>query len=251
MARKKQKESVFKQVMARGSLYSFLFFLFFMMSAIPIFLFFFVSLFSTNLPGIALALVFAAIIIRDFRQKNLFNTVRDITILNMTMWFLLGFFTFIQQLFASLQSIFVYVLLAPYAIVSGYLVFYLLSKTDEKQKTIIKGAVAVSTMIAVVSAINGAILAAFRSMSETLANSDIGELTGIYKIVERFSWEGHNPHIAFLVLLIVFNIPFVWSFVKRAKKNDRAVLYWYLLPLAAYALLQGAWQIIKSLLLIV
>lgn len=246
MAKKHAKKSIFTQVMDNGGLYSFFFFLFFMMSAVPIVLFFFFSLVSGNLPGIVLAMVFAAILVRDFLQKNLFHTVRDMTILNMTMWFLLGFFTFIQQLFAGLQSIFVYILLTPYAIISGYLVFYLLSKTSESKETIVKGAVAISTMMAVVSAVNGAILAAFRIMSETITSSQLAESTGIYAIVERFSWQGHNPHIAFLVLLLVFNIPFVSYYLKNTKKNRRA-LYWYAVPVLTYVLLQGAWQLLRSL----
>ncbi len=192
-----------------------------------------------------MAMLFVAILIRDFRQRNLFHMVRDMTILNMTMWFLLGFFTFIQQLFVHLQSIFVYILLAPYAIISGYLVFYLLSNTGENKETIVRGAVAISTMIAVVSAVNGAILTAFRIMSQTVASSNLGELTGIYVLVERFSWQGHNPHLAFLILLVIFNIPFFTYYI-RASKKPYTALYWYAVPILTYVLLQGAWQLVRS-----
>ena len=235
------RRSVFGKVMDKGAGFSFLFFLFFMMSTLPILALFVVSLARFNLPGIALALVFGGILVRDMLQEDLFVLCRDMAVLNLTLWFRLGVFNVFQQQFMTGASgLLAYVLLAPYAIISGLLVFYLLRKADGTRKRVLSGGVAVSTMIAVIMAVSGGILDALRTLSETVA-----ETTGSGWL-SSVNPSAYHPFIGFLVLLVVFNAPFLHYYLKGRRRWD---LWWYALPVGIYFLLFGAWSILKVILL--
>ena len=209
------KKSVFRQALEKGSMFSFVFFLFFMMSTLPLILLFVISLAKKNLPGIALSLVFRAILARDIKVKNLYGMCRDMAVLNLTLWFLLGFFSLIIGFLGSAQGVFGYVFLLPYAMISGYFVFYLLKKSSKHPWDVLMGAVTVSTMMAVVSAINGAIMSALTLLSERLAEleSEVG-----VSIISRFSMGSFNQHIAFIGILIFFNLPFILYYYNNAKQ---------------------------------
>ncbi|MBD3209492.1 hypothetical protein GF367_03665 [Candidatus Woesearchaeota archaeon] len=242
MARK--RKSVFGQAMDRGPGFSFVFFLFFMMSFLPLALLFVLSLFSYNLPGLALALVMGAVLVRDVRLRRLFSLCRDMAVLNMTLWFLLGFFSLMQTLFTAWSGALTYVLLAPYAVISGYLVYYLLSRSERDEKRVFRGGIAVSTMIAVISAINGAIGNAMNILRERVI--DAAESGVVEGVAGALSPSTHNPHLAFLLVLVIFNIPFARQYLK---KRHRRGLLLYVIPLMAYALLAGIWSLTKGFLL--
>lgn len=236
---------VFLQALEKGAGFSFVFFLFFMMTSIPIVLLLIGSLTKGNLPGLALALVFAAVIAKDLYRRRLFETCRDMAVLNLTLWFLLGFFSLVQGLNADLPSYLSYLLLAPYAILSGFLVHYLLSRAESDHRRVLLGGVIVSTMIAVISAINGAIISAMHDVTaqtQQLVDAN-GATAFLPDVVPSFS----NPHLSFLLVLILFNIPFINRYVR--KSDEKRGLWWYLLPLAVYAVLMLTWQYIKPLLL--
>ena len=230
--------------MDKGPVFSFVFFFFFMMSALPIPLLFFLSLAANQLFGAALAVTFATILIADFRQRDLFRVCRDLAVLNLTLWLLLGFFSLIEGFATALPGILSYLLLAPYALISGFLVFYLLSRADKKPLRVLKGGVAVSTMIAVISAINGAIMHLMRLASqeaEQLIPSN-GLVPMVVNTIPRFT----NPHLSFLLVLALFNLPFIFYYLR--KSSTRNGLWWYLVPIITYALFAGAWTLIAGLL---
>lgn len=237
------KKRIFAQVMDKGSGFSFVFFLFFMMSFLPIIMLFFASLYQKNLPGIALALVFGAVLVKDMKQRKLFELCRDMAVLNLTLWFLLGFFTLIQGLTTGLPGILAYLLLVPYALISGYLVFFLLSRADRNREKVLRGGLAVSTMMAIISAINGAIMHALRAVSTQVEQLVLtnGTTPMVAQAIPRFQ----DPHLSFLLVLVLFNIPFVVYYL--AKGNKHRGLWWYLLPVGVYALLTGVWNFLKSI----
>ncbi|MBW2982793.1 hypothetical protein KY327_00655 [Candidatus Woesearchaeota archaeon] len=237
MARRK---SVFGKVMDKGAVFSFLFFLFLMMSALPILALLVVSLGRGNLPGIVLALVFAGILVKDVKVGDLFVLCRDLAVLNLTLWFLLGFFSVVQAFMEGASGFLTYALLAPYAIISGLLIFYFLHKADGDRRKVVLGGVAVSTMMAVISAINGAVLEAVRSLSE-----EVAETTGV-GVVTALNPLDYSPFLAFLLLLVVFNVPFVIYYLKGRRRRD---LWWYALPVGVYLVLFGVWSFLKDILL--
>lgn len=237
MARKK---GVFGRVLDKGAGFSFLFFLFLMMSALPILALFVVSLGRGNLPGIALALMFAGVLVKDVKVGDLFILCRDLAVLNLTLWFLLGFFSVVQAFMEGASGVLTYALLAPYAVISGLLVFFLLHKADGDRRRVLLGGVAVSTMMAAISAINGAVLEAVRSLSE-----EVAETTGA-GVVTALNPSGYSPFLAFVLLLVVFNVPFVLYYLKGRRRRD---LWWYVLPVVTYAVLFGLWTLFQDALL--
>lgn len=234
-------KSVFGQALDKGGWFSFVFYLFVMMSFLPLFLLFSISLIKTNLPGIALSLVFGAILARDIKHKNLFATCRDMAVLNLTLWFLLGFFSIITGFINALHGWAGYLFIIPYAIISGYFVFFLLKGSSKKPWDVLTGAVAVSTMIAIVSAINGAIMNAFTMLSARIAEleSEVG-----VAVISRFDIGSFNQHVAFLSILVFFNIPFVLYYWKKTKNKKGFLLY--LIPLAVYVLMVIIWEVVKE-----
>ena len=236
------KKNVFLQAMDNGPAYSFWFFAYFMMTTLPIVMLFFYSLFSNNLPGVALAMVFGAILVRQMKLKRLFALCRDMAILNLTLWFLLGFFTFVQSLSSS-SAFVTYLLLTPYALLSGYLTYFLLSRANHDSKEVLHAGVMISTMIAVVSAINGAILSAMMLMREHIASLQVE----VGSVINFFSVQTHNPHLAFLLVLVMFNVAFVRNYFRKSKFKKH--LLFYLIPLGMYFFLQLIWQVFVSLVL--
>ena len=235
---------ILTQVSGKGSLFNFLFFLFLMMAAVPILFLFFSSLFTMNLPGIVLALVLGAILVNDFKKKDLFILSRDIIILNTTLWFLLGLLSIVKQLFPTMPAFVTYLLLIPYAALSGFMAFTLLKKAEphNNRKRLLRAAVAISSIIAVVSAINGALLSTLELFTTTL--QDKVSISLLDTIVLSL----HNPHIAFLIVLVLFNLPFLKHYLQG--KNRRQLLL-YLFPVGVYLILTGLWAVFKHLLLAV
>lgn len=235
-------KSIFAQVMRRGELYSFVFFMFFIMSVVPLAVLFFTSVGSYNPAGIALVFVLGGILYHDFHNRRLFSLCRDMVLLNVTLWFLLGFFSFIQQ-FSRGGGFLTYVFLIPYAVVSGFAVFYLFKGAERKKEVVLKGAVAVSSMIAVVSAINGALLDATRFLFDHLQAL---EQKGVVQLLLRLNEHTHNPHIAFAVVFVLFNIPFVRFYLKGHRRGDLCL---YFFPVGVYVVLAGLWWFVRDLLL--
>ena len=231
------RASVFRQTLEKGSLFSFVFYLFFMMSFLPLILLFVISVIKGNLPGITLALLFGGILVRDIKLRNLHHLCRDMAVLNLTLWFLLGFFSLIIGFVQTLPGVFGYIFLAPYAIISGYFVFYLLKRSSKEPWDVLTGGVTVSTMIAVVSAINGAISSALAHLPAYLAAHGI-------EVIFTFSMGSFNQHVAFAGLLVLFNVPFVRYYWKQAKTKRGFLLY--VIPVATYFLLSGLWALVKG-----
>lgn len=224
----------------KGPLFSFLWSFFFMMSVVPLFLFFLVSFIKGNLPGIVLALLFGAIIFEQGRQRQLFPLTKTIVLLNLTLWFLLGLFTLIETISSQLRGLFSYLLLTPYALISGFCIFYLFSHATDDQESVLKGAVSVSLMIAIISAINGAIVHALAFIKHhafelSFPHSDLN-LPSLKSI-----------HLSFLLVFILFNFPFVKYYLSRGKR--KALLLHYLFPLLTYTLLVILGNLFKQLLL--
>lgn len=235
---------IFVQVMERGPWFSFVFFMFFMMSFLPIIMLFFASLYQKNLLGIVLALVLGAVLARNMKRRKLYEFCRDMALLNLTLWFLLGFFSLIEGIVATLPGILAYILLIPYALISGYLNFYLLSRANKKREKVLYAGIAVSTMIAIISAISGAIMHVLRVASEQSKQiiSSNGNTPMITKIIPEFQ----NPHLSFILVLILFNIPFIVYYFKKGKTKPYRLL-WYLIPICAYILLVVLWNLFKGL----
>lgn len=237
-------KSIFRQGMDKGAIFSFLFFLFFIMAAVPILVLFFISLRATNLPGIVLAMVLGGILVHDLRRRDLFVFCRDMIILNATLWFLLGLLSLVKQLFAGLPPYVTYLLLVPYAAISGLFVFTLLKQSEPKQdrERLLKAGVAISSIIAVVSAVNGAMLATL-----DLLVQKAGSVTPVGQgLLQHLSLRLHNPHVAFVIVIVLFNISFLKHYLKGKRRMG---LFYYLFPLATYLVLIGLWQALKGLLL--
>ncbi|MBN1275784.1 hypothetical protein JXA12_05870 [Candidatus Woesearchaeota archaeon] len=242
------EESVFRQAAAKGAVFSFVFYLFLMMSALPIIMLFFGSFVTWNPAGLILPLLFGAILARDIKTKNLFRTCRDMAVLNLTMWFLLGLFPLLQSFMAGASGMGFYLLLLPYGIISGYLVYYLLSRADGKRpRRVLWGGVAVSTMMAAISAINGAVTSAINELNERLVGlvATGGEAGSPF--ISSFGSISLNPHLSFLIVLVLFNVPFIRYYWKRGK--GKQLFLAYLIPIAVYLALTGIWFAVKDLLL--
>jgi hypothetical protein len=236
------KKRINVQVADKGFWFSFLFYVFFMMSVIPIFLVIIASLMTNHYSSMLIPIVFATILFFDFKSKNLFRLCRNLTVLNLTLWFLFGFFSLLQQIAQELPSFLTYIILVPYAIISSFMVFYLLSRADRDPKKVIKGGIAVSTMIALISAVNGAIISALKTMTEQA--EQIIQSNSTTMLVEKVTPSFHNPHLAFLLVFILFNIPFVRYYWKMSKKRN--LLWYYIIPVILYVLLTGLWIVFKE-----
>lgn len=238
-------KSVFAQALERGGFFSFLFFLFFMMCVLPIFLLFVVALIRWHLWALLISLLLIGILVYDFRRRDLFVMSRDMVILNMTLWFLLGFFAFIRQLFVGAPVFLTYALLVPYALVSGGFVFYLLSKAQPFDHVrILRGGVAISVIIALISAVNGAIIDALVTFSEQVKQMPLVDQASA--ALPTISLEMFNPHVAFLLVLVIFNIPFLFFYWKGDRRKD---LWLYAVPVAVYVMLSLTWRFVAGILL--
>jgi hypothetical protein len=242
-ARKNEPENVFRQALDKGGWFSFLFFAFLMTSAIPLLLLFLGVLATGKIVGLVVVALFGGLLARQVVRKDLFGLCREMAILNLTLWFLLGFITFFHKLVESTPWYIAYIGLAPYALISGYLVFYLFSSAAQDKSRILRGGVAVSTMMAFISAVNGVAINYLAIISERVAEAGTGAASKVAGVVAQ---KMHDPSIGFAITLVFFNLPFLRHYLKGERRKD---LFLYLIPIFLYLTLTGAWYALKNVLL--
>ncbi len=229
-------KSFVKIIKKKGPLFTILFLFLFSLCVIPLVVLFFVALSKALVVGTIVFLILIGMILFEIKTKHLYQLVLLIVILNLALWFILGLLSYVKDIFSWLPGVTAYLLMAPYALFSGYVVFYLLWKASSNNaKKTLYGGVIVSTMMAIIAAMTNLIIIIGRSVQSQIKT--VENITGISTsgLSTLFGNTFYNPLVGFLILFVFFNVPFIRLYLTKNKRYYLLVLY--LIPIVFFLVL--------------
>lgn len=226
-------KSLLGKVRRRGVIFTALFWFFFSFSVIPLLALFIYSTISLQIPTLVISLVLLGIITLEMFSRRLYVLSLILVLFNFVLWFIMGFIVLFQGYFDWLPGFTSYLLLAPYAFVSGGMVKMLLWRASKSHEKTLLGGIIVSVMIALVAATTNIVIQLAARVNEGIHS--VENIIGLDWVTSLIGGKFYDPTIGFLLVMVVFNNAFVIDYL-RAKHTNNTILLWYLVPVAIYFL---------------
>lgn len=221
-----------KNVKSKGPIFRMLFYFFFLMFFVPLLVFLGLAIYKGNIPWLIILLALLGVFTYEIRHNRLYQTCLLMIISNMLLWFVMGLMPFIQNILSWLPGIFTYILLIPYALISGGMTHVLLWKSTHDARKTLRGFVLISMMIALVAVTTDIVRGLATNITDNIEK--VGSVAPVLSNLVEKLLQGslYNPVIGFFLVLIMFNFGTVLRYVRERKSARGLILY--LGPIATF-----------------
>lgn len=221
-----------KKVKSKGMVFRLLFYFFFLMFFVPLLIFLGLAFYKGNIPWLIILLTLLGAFMYEIRHNRLYQTCLLMVISNMLLWFVMGLMPFIQNILSWLPGFFTYILLIPYALISGGMTHMLLWKSTYDARKTLRGFVLISMMIALVAVTTDIIRSLATNVSDNIEK--VSTITPWLSIITEGLLQGplYNPVIGFFLILVMFNFGTILRYVHE-RKSARGLLL-YAVPIALF-----------------